>query len=314
LMLVSGIFLLYRVIIELQEIEDPYNFKNRPISIAIAGDSGVGKDRLTSALSFIVGERNSTILLGDDYHIAERGDAIWKKFTHLNPRANNLLKFNNDFNKSLSRIKYGNKHYDHSSGKFTSVRQIETSNFLIVNALHALLLPDITKVDFKVFMSMDESLRKKFKIHRDSKSRNYTSTKSVQEIIKSRVQDSDKFIKGQVLFSDLHIHTSWDGKSIKSIKYLLKSEDLNLMEKIYRDLMIYVPNVIYFNSQHYQLELYLKDLLEVRNFQVKSIYENAIVDYDNFVLNPIFENPEIDILCLIVLIGTSRKRLLKNAN
>jgi hypothetical protein len=106
LMLVSGIFLLYSIIMELQEIEDPYRFKKKPISIAIAGDSGVGKDRLSYSLSSVVGQQSCTILLGDDYHIAERGDNIWKKLTHLNPKTNNLLQLNADFNKSLNRMKY----------------------------------------------------------------------------------------------------------------------------------------------------------------------------------------------------------------
>ena len=64
--------------------------------IAIAGDSGTGKTTLVSHLEKIF--KDSTLKLeGDRYHKWERGHKNWEHYTHLNPEANYICKFQRMF-------------------------------------------------------------------------------------------------------------------------------------------------------------------------------------------------------------------------
>ena len=58
--------------------------------ICISGTSGVGKTTIANLLSCIMENDSSIIISGDDCHKWERNNEMWKKFTHLNPEANNI--------------------------------------------------------------------------------------------------------------------------------------------------------------------------------------------------------------------------------
>ena len=60
--------------------------------INISGASGVGKTTISTIISLILSEPYSNVLniCGDDLHKWERGDENWDKYTHLNPKDNNL--------------------------------------------------------------------------------------------------------------------------------------------------------------------------------------------------------------------------------
>ena len=45
-----------------------FRIKSKPILIAIAGDSGVGKSSITSILSDFFGSKNTTVIEIDNYH------------------------------------------------------------------------------------------------------------------------------------------------------------------------------------------------------------------------------------------------------
>ena len=64
----------------------------QPLLIGIGGDSGSGKTTFTKIFTNLFGEKESTIIRGDDMHRWERGDANWNEYTHLNPEANFIHK------------------------------------------------------------------------------------------------------------------------------------------------------------------------------------------------------------------------------
>ena len=75
--------------------------------IAIAGDSGSGKSTLLNELSKLFSTDNYLKLETDRYHKWERGSLNYLEYSHLNPKANNLDKMQNDvYNLKTSELKY----------------------------------------------------------------------------------------------------------------------------------------------------------------------------------------------------------------
>lgn len=111
----------------------------KPLLIGIAGDSATGKSTLSQVISEMLNE-DIWLLEGDAYHKWERKNKKWKKFTHLNFRANYL----NKQVWEMRRLKSGKKikliGYDHSWGEFTSKKTVYPKNHIIINGLHTLYL------------------------------------------------------------------------------------------------------------------------------------------------------------------------------
>lgn len=177
--------------------------ETRPLSIGIAGDSGTGKSYINDLIKDLVGGGNITLLEGDDLHKWERGSINWKILTHLNPKSNALhadLEY-------IQKIKSGNtikrRYYDHSSGKFIPDVEILPSKFIIVSGLHSFYLQKARRLlDIKVFMDMDEALRRHWKITRDMAEREYPKEKIIEQM-KQRVDDGKRYIQPQKEFADV---------------------------------------------------------------------------------------------------------------
>ena len=75
--------------------------------INISGSSGVGKTTITKIIILILSELDKKVLhlSGDDLHKWERDNENWKKFTHLNPDANNIKVGNTHLKYLLNGIK-----------------------------------------------------------------------------------------------------------------------------------------------------------------------------------------------------------------
>lgn len=176
----------------------------RNLTIGIGGDSGVGKTTYVSNLSLLLGERLLK-LEGDGEHKWERGHDNWNRFTHLDPKANNIhqqaqaiLDLKND--KKIYRSEY-----DHKTGNFTEPNRVEPRDFIAISGLHPFYLPVLRKtIDIKIFIDTDEKLRQHWKILRDTKYRGYSLDKIMAQI-ESRKIDSEKYIHPQKHFSDLTI-------------------------------------------------------------------------------------------------------------
>lgn len=162
-------------------------------TIAITGDSGVGKSRLSNLIKDLF--NNSFILECDRYHKWERGNENWNSLTHLNPDANFITKMNDD----VFDLKIGNDifqvDYDHSTGKFTDKQMIESKENIIVCGLHTFYTSK-NIIDLKIFIHATDSVKIPWKIKRDVKKRGYTYEKILTQI-NNRKSDFVKYILPQ---------------------------------------------------------------------------------------------------------------------
>lgn len=176
--------------------------KLQSVLIGIGGDSGAGKSTLLHSLERLLSP-SVTLLEGDGDHRWERGNQNYEKITHLNPRANYLERQA----ENLIRLKKGETiyrpDYDHHTGKFTEPMPVKPTDFIILSGLHPFYLPKMRKVtDIKIYLETEDRLRLHWKILRDTQKRGYSRDK-IEEQIKKRSADSDKYIRPQKNFADL---------------------------------------------------------------------------------------------------------------
>ena len=177
--------------------EDPLGVGTKPLTIGIAGDSGSGKSTLSESIKRLFPAGSCQVIEGDDYHLFERNSVEWKTLTHLNPLANNLSALESDVRNAKLRKVIKPRTYDHGIGKFRVGREIMPGDILIVNGLHSLYLNQTDDLyDVGVYISMNEMLREKLKVKRDSTSRG-ANEEQVKNTLAKRKIDSDRFIKPQ---------------------------------------------------------------------------------------------------------------------
>ena len=197
LVMTSGILSVVAFVRATISREDPLGVGTKPLTIGIAGDSGSGKSSLSESIIRLFPVGSCQIIEGDDYHLFDRNSVEWKTLTHLNPLANNLSALESDVRNAKLRKVIKPRTYDHSIGKFRIGREIVPGDVLIINSLHSLYLNQTDDLyDVGVFISMNESLREKLKVKRDSASRG-ANEKEVQNTLAKRKIDSDRFIKPQ---------------------------------------------------------------------------------------------------------------------
>lgn len=182
-----------------------YKRGNVPFSIGISGDSGSGKSQMLLTMEMIFGKKNILEIEGDGDHKWERGENMWKFYTHLDPKANYLYRQANDIQmlkqgKSVYRVEY-----NHETGAFSNPHKIRPRKIIIVCGLHSLYLPQMRKcLDLKIYMDTQENLRRYWKINRDIKDRGYSGEKIIKQI-ESRMEDSRKYILPQKEYADIVI-------------------------------------------------------------------------------------------------------------
>ena len=282
---VVGLTLSVKILNESIKQEDVFGISKKPLAIAIAGDSGVGKDTLAESLSKAVGQEFTTVLHGDDYHLHERGDASWRITTHLDPEANNLDEWSRNFRKSLNREKVVARHYDHSIGRFTLPSATLPNDFVILNGLHSLSLPFSEGVDLKVFLSMEEDLRVNLKIRRDAEARGHQDEKAVLQSIIERKEQYQFFIEPQKIDADLLIHLSQISFEPLRLSVEIRTPNQSLVREIYRVInsLSSVPSKLERKSNG-ELWLYVEtsELTSDENFELLSIlvpkYEKLLTE------------------------------------
>jgi uridine kinase len=176
---------------------DLFKIGIRPVSIAIAGDSGSGKDTCAHYLVGLLGEFSTIQVNGDNYHRWDRHWRMWKSLTHLSPRANELRRFSADVISVLDRKPILCRVYDHSTGRFSAPVYQKASDFVLVSGLHALYMDSLNRLyDVRIFLDMYESLRVFFKCRRDVLERKH-SMENVMESINKRKNDARLYIAPQ---------------------------------------------------------------------------------------------------------------------
>jgi uridine kinase len=309
-----SILLIYKLLLESNKILDPYALGKKPLSIGISGDSGVGKDSLSIALSELINNNSIAYILGDDYHIAERSNLIWKTKTHLNKSMNDLSRFNRDIFLAANRKVVIARHYNHSLGKFTPERLIPPGDFLIVNGLHAIAVPESLKFDLKVFLRMNESLRVSLKVRRDQLDRGHSNEKEIKSTIKKRNSDSKRFIDTQVEFADLVIETHWRiNGDLSSIYYrLLAREDILLFE-IHRTLQALNPDISWMETSPEGIQGLILEPLVYTDFNHETFLKELIPNLSELVPNPNYQISHSSLLAAITLAAAARHRDFLNA-
>jgi len=180
-----------------------YRASRTPLAIAVSGDSGTGKDTLVDALAAMFGETALTRLSGDDYHSWDRHKPMWRAMTHLNPMANDLEGFAAHAADLADGMAVRARHYDHGSGRAGELQTLPSRELLAVSGLHALWSPALNaRFDVRVFMDMDEPLRRFLKLRRDVGERGHAPEKVVASI-ERRMPDAAAFIAPQAAAADV---------------------------------------------------------------------------------------------------------------
>jgi len=200
---VVGSVMLVLVFRSVREQHDRYRLSQAPLAVAIAGDSGTGKDTLCISLADVFGERATSFLMGDDYHLYDRSAPLWSVTTHLHPAANDLSAMTRDALKLMHGEPVWGKHYDHSRGRFTKQRRIHERELVVINGLHALSSAQVRRAaDLSVYTSMEERLRRQLKINRDVGERGHL-LRDVQDSIDRRYPHARSFIEPQEALADV---------------------------------------------------------------------------------------------------------------
>lgn len=183
---------------------DPFFQGSRsPIAIAIAGDSGTGKDTLAAAVGDMFGRRRLAHVSGDDYHIWDRNKPMWLTLTHLNPQANHLKVYFRDVQSLLSGSTIIKRHYDHAVGRMTRPYAQKSRELVIASGLHALHNQALNdELDLRIYLDMDEALRRALKIRRDVTVRGHPLA-TVEASIERRSLDAERFIAPQRAAADI---------------------------------------------------------------------------------------------------------------
>lgn len=203
LILSAGLVILVQMLRERVGRNDYYRIGQKPVTLGIAGDSGSGKDTLCRALAGIFGEHSVVQASGDDYHVWDRYAPMWQGLTHLNPRANDLQRFNNDVLALMDGKPIVCRRYDHAAGRFLSPTLLNKNDVIIASGLHTLLVQRLReRFDVTVFLDIDEELRRFWKIHRDVHQRGH----NLDEVIRSldrRAADAQRYILPQKAVASL---------------------------------------------------------------------------------------------------------------
>lgn len=202
-MVAIGLVLAIRIWREAISRNDFFRLSRKPFIVGVAGDSGAGKDTFAEAITELFGGHSVVKVSGDDYHLWDRQKPIWQVMTHLNPMANDLEGFSNDLALLADGKSVMSRHYDHQEGRKSKPFKIESNDFIIASGLHALYLPILRdRYDLKIYLDIDEGLRRHFKLKRDVLHRGHTIERVISSIEK-RDPDSERFIRPQSNHADL---------------------------------------------------------------------------------------------------------------
>lgn len=187
----------------LNALSDPSSFDERPIFVAVGGDSGSGKSTITAGFRRIFGDERITTVCLDDYHGLDRRQRELVGLTALDPRANNFALME----EQLLALKRGQTIdkpvYDHVDGTFGVAESVVAGDVVLVQGLHPFLVPGVRALfDLKVWLDPEAELKHHWKIQRDVARRGY-SPAQVRSEIERREPDVAAYIAPQRRFADL---------------------------------------------------------------------------------------------------------------
>ena len=248
------------------EQSDVLKLSTKPLSIAIAGDSGVGKDTICDCFEKLFSTNNFLRISGDSYHKYERGDDRWIKNTHLNPRENFLFRWRQDLDKALRRREFVSRTYDHTFGRFSDNRRVGVADLIVSQGLHALFSYLQDEIDLKVYIEMEDDLRVHFKLNRDTKSRRQ-NVSTIMKQIRNRREDFVKYIAPQRDKADVSIFLSSSNISVNGIDSVdFTFRELHSAEFLYISLRPFVPNCQLVNTANGGLRIKVPEVNRLSEF------------------------------------------------
>jgi phosphoribulokinase len=177
--------------------------RNRPVLLAIAGDSATGKTTLAQGLERALGPERCVSVCVDDYHRYDRQERKTKSFTALHPDCNYVDIMEQHLQLLATGQPILKPVYDHSTGELARPELVEPKEFIIVEGL----LPLLTKLaracfEVMVFLNPPEDVRVGWKLARDTTKRGYTEDQVRAELVQ-REPESAEFIRPQQSFADI---------------------------------------------------------------------------------------------------------------
>jgi len=198
-----GIVLAVRIWREMVSRNDYFRLSRKPLVLGIAGDAGTGKETFSNAIEGLFGSHSVTKLSGNNYRLWDRQKPMWQVMTNLNPMANDLECFANDLVALSDGKSVPSRKHNHLTGKASRPFQLNSNDFIIVNGLHALYLPILRSCyNLSIYLEVDESLRRYFRLQRDVVERGGGEAK-VQALLEKELPDSIQFVQPQVSHADL---------------------------------------------------------------------------------------------------------------
>ena len=148
--------------------------------------------------------------------------------------------------------------YRHDTGKFTEEYKMRSKPYIVLAGLHSLYLPQTRRnLDLKIYMDVEEKLRRYWKIQRDVYIRSYKLQK-VLDTIEFRMKDAQKYIYPQKKYADLIIKYYDDTLT----DYLVENHDLKLNLELTLNADINLER--------------LREYLENNNIMVDYDYDNSL--------------------------------------
>ncbi|MGI9121002.1 MAG: phosphoribulokinase [Acidimicrobiales bacterium] len=180
----------------------------RPIMLAIAGDSAAGKTTLTKGLVAALGSDRISSMCVDDYHRYDRNERKDKPFTPLHPDCNYL----DVMEQHLQLLSMGQPIlkpvYNHSDGMLGRPVLVEPSEFMVIEGLFP-LWSKLSRAcfDATVYLDPPESIRRAWKVARDTSKRGYTE-EQVHADLDKREPESAAYIRPQRANADIVVQFS----------------------------------------------------------------------------------------------------------
>jgi uridine kinase len=306
--MVIGTVLIVKIINEALISGDVYKIAKRPISITVAGDSGVGKDTLSNEIAKLFGEQEVSLLLGDDYHLHERNDASWLSMTHLSPDANDLESLGRDFKKLLNRERVLVKHYDHTVGRFTLPRKISPAQVVIVNGLHAQLIPGAELADLRIFLSMEDELRGQLKISRDTSERKQIDIDELRKSMAKRIPDYKQFVSPQATSADIEFRVSAACLNPLRLTLSIRMKDVAFLHEVKTAINSVSSTPVTISKRGNQVWLEV-DPSDFMGEDAYVIIKDNVESFDQLFPVPLkFSNGSVGFMGMISMLSLARKR------
>ena len=175
---------------------------NRPILVAVGGDSGTGKTTLVSGLYRIFGSERITNICLDDYHKLDRAGRKKARVTALNPRANDLDLMVDHVNRLRRGETITKPTYDHATGTFGPAETVAPREIVVIRGLFPLFTAELNAAfDVRIWLDPQEELKWSWKVKRDCAQRGYSVPEVIRQLMDRR-DDQLAFIAPQKKHAD----------------------------------------------------------------------------------------------------------------